>query len=498
MSKFQLFARFKIGASRQTPAPAPASAAVHPLRRSPSVDSQATLVEPSARRAVWAAAAGSRRQFTIGAPRVIVLGPAAAGAAARIARGACRRGVQRYSTEARARARAGASRLVAVGCACAAAGAGAGYLASRSTGAATAAGDGEAGRANAALQSRAAAAIPYVDYEGEAKPAYYSDTGRPMHERMEALVLDLQERLVQALEALEPTQRFVRDRWEREDGRGYGISCVLQDGAVFEKAGVNVSVIEGTLTPGQLRSMRERNAQTAQRLDGDAQYDFRVAGVSVVVHPRNPFAPTAHKNFRRFEVYRHGDAGGRPVMAWFGGGADLTPAYLDDDDARHFHRTLKRACDAHDAGYYPRFKAWCDRYFVNTHRGETRGVGGIFFDDLEDKAPEDLFRFVFDAGRAFVPAYVPLVARRMLAPYTQRERDWQLIRRGRYVEFNLVHDRGTKFGLLTPGARIESILMSLPLTARWEYMHRPEPGSPEDALLQAVRTTRDWAGGGVE
>ncbi|KAJ1834159.1 Coproporphyrinogen-III oxidase [Coemansia sp. RSA 2711] len=339
---------------------------------------------------------------------------------------------------------------------------------------------------------RVPAEIPNTDYEHSPKPEYYGDTARPMHERMELLVLDLQDRLVTALESLEPTRKFVWDRWERDDGRGYGISCVLQDGEALEKAGVNVSVLEGTLTPGQLRSMRDRNPQTAQRLRADEEYDFRVAGVSVVVHPRNPYAPTAHKNYRRFEVYRKGAREAGPVMAWFGGGADLTPAYLFDDDVTYFHQTLKHACDAHDPHYYARFKQWCDRYFAIPHRNETRGVGGIFFDDLEDKAPEQLFRFVYDAGNAFIRAYVPLVARRMATPYGARQREWQLVRRGHYAEFNLVYDRGTKFGLMTPGARIESILMSLPLTARWEYMNQPEPGSPEARLLDAVRTTTDW------
>ncbi|KAJ2465186.1 Coproporphyrinogen-III oxidase [Coemansia sp. RSA 2322] len=227
--------------------------------------------------------------------------------------------------------------------------------------------------------------------------------------------------------------------------------------------------------------MRDRSAQTAQRLSASEQYDFRVAGISVVVHPRNPYAPTAHMNYRRFEVYRQGAAEGEgPVMAWFGGGADLTPAYLFDDDVRHFHQTLKTACDTHDATYYPRFKEWCDRYFTNVHRKETRGVGGIFFDDLDDKKPELLFRFAYDAGSAFIDAYVPLIARRMATPYGQQQRDWQLIRRGHY------------FGLMTPGARIESILMSLPLTARWEYMNEPARGSPEDRLLQSVRSITEW------
>ncbi|KAJ1876613.1 Coproporphyrinogen-III oxidase [Coemansia sp. RSA 1722] len=340
---------------------------------------------------------------------------------------------------------------------------------------------------------KAPAVIPYTDYENEPKPAYYSDTSRPMHERMEDFVLDLQDRLVTALESLEPSKKFFRDRWEREDGKGYGISCVMQDGQVFEKAGVNVSVIEGTLTAGQLKSMRDRNPQTAKKLEAGVEYDFRVAGVSVVVHPRNPYAPTAHKNYRRFEVYKKNDKKAGPVMAWFGGGADLTPAYLFEDDVQYFHQTLKHACDTHDPAYYPRFKAWCDEYFTNVHRGETRGLGGIFFDDLEDKAPEELFHFAYDSGNSFIRAYVPIVARRMAMPYSLRERNWQLIRRGHYAEFNLVYDRGTKFGLMTPGARIESILMSLPLTARWEYMNKPEPGSPEKKLLDAVRTTTEWA-----
>ncbi|KAJ2102798.1 Coproporphyrinogen-III oxidase [Coemansia sp. S100] len=341
---------------------------------------------------------------------------------------------------------------------------------------------------------KAPATIPYTDDDDAVKPAYYTDRTQPMHDRMEAYVLDLQDRLVTALESLDPSsQKFVRDRWERSDGHGYGISCVLQDGAALEKAGVNVSVISGTLTPGQLKSMRDRRAQTAKLLDDSEQFDFHVAGISVVVHPRNPYAPTAHMNYRRFEVFRQNAPEGEPpVMAWFGGGADLTPSYLFSEDAEHFHQTLKDACDTHDPSYYPRFKTWCDKYFTNIHRGETRGIGGIFFDDLDDKEPEQLFRFAYDAGNAFIRAYVPLVARRMAMPYTQRERDWQLIRRGHYAEFNLVYDRGTKFGLMTPGARIESILMSLPLAARWEYMNEPDPDSPEDRLLRAVRTTTSW------
>ncbi|KAJ2821223.1 Coproporphyrinogen-III oxidase [Coemansia erecta] len=396
-----------------------------------------------------------------------------------------------YSTQQVPKGTSAAAKLAAAS-ACVGLGAGIGFWIAKEQGAAS---NVQSARAlgSEVGSLKAPAVIPNTDYENAPKPSYYSDVSAPMHERMESLVLDLQDRLVVALESLEPSRRFIRDRWEREDGKGYGISCVLQDGDAFEKAGVNVSVIEGTLTPGQLRSMRERNPQTAKKLGSGEEYDFRVAGVSVVVHPRNPYAPTAHKNYRRFEVYRKSNKEAGPVMAWFGGGADLTPAYLFEDDVKHFHQTLKHACDAHDPHYYGRFKQWCDRYFTNIHRGETRGVGGIFFDDLEDKAPEELFHFAYDAGNAFIKAYVPLVAKRMAMPYSQRERDWQLIRRGHYAEFNLVYDRGTKFGLMTPGARIESILMSLPLTARWEYMNQPEAGSPEACLLEAVRTTTEWA-----
>ncbi|KAJ1866922.1 Coproporphyrinogen-III oxidase [Coemansia sp. RSA 989] len=400
--------------------------------------------------------------------------------------------VRRYATQQTTQSQSSALRALATGV-CIGASAGVGYWYGSENNSFKQQ-DAQPALGSEVSRIHAPAKIPNTEYENETKPSYYSDTSRSMHERMESFVLDLQDRLVVALESLEPSQKFIRDRWEREDGKGYGISCVLQDGQVFEKAGVNVSVIEGTLTPGQLRSMRERNPQTAKKLNANEQYDFRVAGVSVVVHPRNPYAPTAHKNYRRFEVYRKSCPEAGPVMAWFGGGADLTPAYLFEDDVKYFHQTLKQACDPHDPQYYPRFKQWCDQYFTNIHRNETRGVGGIFFDDLEDKEPEELFHFVYDAGNAFIKAYVPLVAKRMTMPYSQRERDWQLIRRGHYAEFNLVYDRGTKFGLMTPGARIESILMSLPLTARWEYMNQPEPGSPEARLLDAVRTTTEWAG----
>lgn len=196
-----------------------------------------------------------------------------------------------------------------------------------------------------------------------------------------------------------------------------------------------------------------------------------------------------HFNLRYFEVSSDGDM--QPV-AWFGGGSDLTPSYLVDDDARHFHQALEKACSLSDASYYERFKLWCDRYFYIEHRKETRGVGGIFFDDLDTPTLEAAFVFLRNVGAAIVPSFVPLVAQHFEQTYSDREREWQLLRRGRYVEFNLLYDRGTKFGLNTPGARFESILMSLPLHARWTYCHEPEPGSPEQRLVDVLKKPRNW------
>jgi len=232
-------------------------------------------------------------------------------------------------------------------------------------------------------------------------------------------------------------------------------------------------------------------------------HGFFACGVSVVLHPRNPHAPTSHCNYRYFETQA---PGGAPGIWWFGGGADLTPYYPVLDDVRHFHQTLKSACDPHDAAFYPAFKSWCDRYFYLKHRDETRGVGGIFYDYVDgegygetERSPhgrpkrwEELFDFMRDAGRAFVDAYFPIVARRVRAPYGERERSFQLLRRGRYVEFNLLYDRGTTFGLQS-GGRTESILMSLPPLARWGYDERAEAGSPE-AELDAYLEPRDWLG----
>lgn len=277
-----------------------------------------------------------------------------------------------------------------------------------------------------------------------------------MKTRMELFVMKIQADFVRSLENEENFgKKFIVDRWKRKEGGG-GITCVLQDGDVFEKAGVNISVVSGILPPGAIQQMRSRGKQFA---DGTLQ--FFAAGVSAVIHPRNPMVPTIHFNYRYFEVV---DNKGEKQW-WFGGGTDLTPYYLNELDARHFHKSLKAACDEHDETYYGKFKKWCDDYFKITHRGECRGVGGIFFDDLDTPSQDEPFQFISSCANAVIPSYVPLVRQHKNDEYGTRQREWQLLRRGRYVEFNLIYDRGTKFGLYTPGARYESILMSLPLLA---------------------------------
>ncbi len=308
-----------------------------------------------------------------------------------------------------------------------------------------------------------------------------------MRLRMEAFIKAQQKEIVSTLETLDPSHKFRTDTWTRPNGGG-GISCVLQDGCVFEKAGVNTSIVYGTLPRPAIEKMRVNH----KALDPDVEsLEFFAAGLSCVLHPNNPNAPTVHFNYRYFETM---DGAGNCNAWWFGGGTDLTPSYLFDEDAIHFHRTIKDACDKHDRGYYPRFKKWCDKYFYIPHRGESRGIGGIFFDDLdqEEKDQEQLYSFVQDCLTAFLPSYLPLITKRKDMPYTQQEKEWQQLRRGRYVEFNLVNDRGTSFGLNTPGARVESILMSLPLTARWMYMHDAVEGSREERLLNVLREPTEW------
>ncbi len=287
---------------------------------------------------------------------------------------------------------------------------------------------------------------------------------------VEDYMRDLQDRIGAALAELDGEGTFREDTWNRPEGGG-GRTRILEEGALFERGGVNFSAVQGERLPESATSRRPELAGRA----------FRATGVSLVLHPWNPYVPTVHMNVRFF------DAG---AAWWFGGGADLTPYYGFAEDARHFHRTQKAACDAFDSSYYPRFKAWCDEYFRIRHREESRGVGGIFFDDLSE-GWEQTFGFAQAVGNAFLASYVPLVQRRCHMPYGHRERQWQLLRRGRYVEFNLVYDRGTLFGLQS-GGRTESILMSMPPQAIWRYDWRPEAGTPEAELVEHYLQPRDW------
>lgn len=289
----------------------------------------------------------------------------------------------------------------------------------------------------------------------------------------------LQDRICSALEEVDGQAKFFEDKWERPEGGG-GKTRVIANGAVFEKGGVNTSVVYGDVT----------DAMRAQlKIDGAKWF---ACGLSVVIHPLNPFVPTVHCNYRMFELY---DEQGEVIDMWFGGGTDLTPYYLFEEDAKHFHGTYKEVCDRFDPSFYPTFKKVCDDYFVNTHRGnERRGIGGIFYDYKRADESNDVsfwMKFGQACGDAFIAAYIPIVEKRKNTPYSDEHKHWQEIRRGRYVEFNLVHDRGTLFGLKTNG-RIESILMSLPPTVRFEYNYQPEPGSEEDKLLQVCLQPRQW------
>lgn len=307
-----------------------------------------------------------------------------------------------------------------------------------------------------------------------------------------------QDQLCQALEALDGQSKFHEDSWER-DGGGGGRSRVLRDGALLEQGGVNFSEVWGETLPPSILAQRPEAAG----------HGFYATGTSMVLHPRNPYVPTVHLNYRYFEA--------GPVW-WFGGGADLTPYYPFAEDAAHFHKALKQACDTHHPEYYSTFKPWCDEYFYLKHRGEARGIGGIFFDyqdcrgklyngphpnglaaahsnkvgPIQDRSWEHLFGFIRSCAEAFLPAYTQIVDRRRSLQYGDRERQFQLYRRGRYVEFNLVYDRGTIFGLQTNG-RTESILMSLPPLVRWEYCYQPEPNTPEAALYETFLKPQDWA-----
>ena len=295
---------------------------------------------------------------------------------------------------------------------------------------------------------------------------------------VKSYLLELQNHIVAGLEQLDGSA-FRRDRWERPGGGG-GESRIIEEGNVFERGGVNFSHVYGEQLPGSASAARPELAGRG----------FEAMGVSLVLHPRNPYVPTVHMNVRFLVATR---AGSDPVW-WFGGGMDLTPYYGFEEDARHFHATCRRALEPSGADCHPRFKRWCDEYFFLKHRGEPRGVGGIFFDDLNEHGFDHCFALLRSVGDHFLPAYAPLVERRRDARYGERERDFQAYRRGRYVEFNLVYDRGTLFGLQS-GGRVESILMSLPPLVKWRYDWKPEPGSAEDRLIREFLRPRDWLDG---
>ncbi len=299
-----------------------------------------------------------------------------------------------------------------------------------------------------------------------------------MKEQFVAYIKDLQNTITSEIEAIDGGAMFKQDLWERPQGGG-GRTRIIENGTVFEKGGVNTSEVFGELP------------KSMQTYFGVKEADFFACGLSLVLHPLSPMVPTVHANWRYFELY---DKSGAIVDSWFGGGQDLTPYYLFEQDARHFHKTCKAACDIHNPLFYPKYKARCDAYFYNPHREEARGVGGLFFDYCK-KTPQmqikDWYNFVTQIGDSFLDAYLPIVEKRKELPYTKAQKDWQEIRRGRYVEFNLVHDKGTLFGLKTNG-RIESILMSLPPRVQWRYDHQPDPGSEEEKLINVLKNPIDW------
>lgn len=298
----------------------------------------------------------------------------------------------------------------------------------------------------------------------------------PDTQEVKRYLLDLQERICAALEQADGKTRFVEDSWERAEGGG-GRSRVISQGGVIEKGGVNFSHVYGKALPGSATAHRPELAGRS----------FEAMGVSLVIHPHNPYVPTSHANVRFFIAEKEGEA---PVW-WFGGGFDLTPYYGNDDDCRHWHQVAHDACAPFGDDIYPRFKQWCDDYFYLKHRQEPRGIGGLFFDDLNELGFDDSFGLMRAIGDAYVPAIVPIIEKRKDMPYGERQRDFQLHRRGRYVEFNLVYDRGTIFGLQS-GGRTESILMSLPPEVRWDYNWQPEPDTEEAVLYERYLKPRNW------
>ncbi|EDO16670.1 hypothetical protein Kpol_1052p17 [Vanderwaltozyma polyspora DSM 70294] len=313
-------------------------------------------------------------------------------------------------------------------------------------------------------------------------------------QKMEALIRRKQAEIVKALETQDDV-KFRADTWTRGNDGGGGTSMVIQNGTTYEKGGCNVSVVYGQLSPEAVSAMKHDHKNLDLPTDpktGLPAADgvkFFACGLSMVIHPHNPHAPTTHLNYRYFETW---NPDGTPQTWWFGGGADLTPSYLYEEDAEMFHKLHKDALDKYDDKLYPRFKKWADEYYMITHRGETRGIGGTFFDDYNEKDPEEMLKIVEDSFDAWISAYIPIVAKRKDMPFTEEQKQWQAVRRGRYVEFNIMYDRGTQFGLRTPGSRIESIMMTLPVHASWLYDYHAAPGSHEEELIKVTTTPREW------
>lgn len=291
-------------------------------------------------------------------------------------------------------------------------------------------------------------------------------------------IQNLQDEITSAFEKIDGKATFKEDLWEREGGGG-GRTRVIENGNVFEKGGVNISAVHGELP------------KSMQNYFNVEDCDFYACGLSLVLHPKSPMVPTVHANWRYFEMY---NKKGQLIDQWFGGGQDLTPYYLFEEDAKHFHGVCKKACDQHDPEFYPLYKERCDNYFWNSHRDEARGIGGLFFDYLKPiagKSINDWYAFVTEVGNSFIEAYLPIVEKRKKTEYTPAQREWQEVRRGRYVEFNLVHDKGTLFGLKTKG-RIESILMSLPPHVQWQYDYQAKEESDEAKLVEVLKNPKDW------
>ena len=291
-------------------------------------------------------------------------------------------------------------------------------------------------------------------------------------------LIELQQSICSEVELIEGGAKFAQDSWTRDDKRGSGLTNILSNGNIFEKGGINYSIITGDKMPKSATALRPE-------LEGRK---YTALGVSLVLHPENPFIPTAHANVRFFIAEEQGK---NPIW-WFGGGFDLTPYYGFDEDAVHWHQTAKKACMPFGEDVYPKYKKWCDDYFYLGHRDEQRGIGGLFFDDLNSGGFDECFDFMKSVGNHFSEAYLPIVRKRMSTPYTGNEKNFQLYRRGRYVEFNLIHDRGTLFGLQS-GGRTESILMSLPPTVKWSYQFKAKPDSQEEKLTSYFLKPRDWA-----